>query len=120
MEYKEVSKGALDEGQRYYIVPLKRLRVNKLYTNEIYGKQHYYKAKPIPEAKKDANLLISAEYTGKGFINFVNKDKKKTREIADAMDFLTYKYYSYEPTPVHTGGKTRKRGSNPSRYTRRR
>jgi hypothetical protein len=113
MEYKEVVASNLVVGQRYYIVPLDRLKVAKLVTPGIIYGQHIFITKPIPAAKKGTILLQSAVLTENNpsypftrkFSDFLNKDGKPLAKSPDVSKG-EFKYFSYEPTPVPIVGST--------------
>ena len=111
MEYKEADRLVL--GQRYYIVPLDRLKTNKLVTMKMTYGQYVATANPIPAAKKGTILLQSAVITENNpsypftrkFVDFWNKDGKPLAKSSCVIKG-EFRYFSYEPTPVIAIGST--------------
>jgi hypothetical protein len=110
MEYKLVAADTLVVGQRYYIVPKSRLVSNKLVTI-VHSRPPYNKIdpKPVPAAKKNTILLLSAVFNGADtssppfygivrFSNFLNKDNEKVKDSRKPTE--EYVYYSLTPSPV--------------------
>lgn len=106
MEFKPVPNVSLVVGQRYYIVPKTRLLTAKLVISSAgrYGKR--IDIKPVPEAKKNTILLLSAVLVGKGsgwsgvltFNNFQNKDDEPSKDTRKGGE--EYLYFSFTPTPA--------------------
>ena len=111
MEYKEADRLVL--GQRYYIVPLDRLKTNRLVTMKMTYGQYVATAKPIPAAKKGTILLQSAVVTennpsypyNRTFAEFWNKDGKPLSKSPCVING-EFRYFSYDPTPVIAIGST--------------
>jgi len=110
MEYKPIEAANLVVGQRYYIVPKSRLVSNKLVTI-VSSTLRYerFEIKPIPDAKKNTILLLSAALASKGttgwytsftFNNFWNKDNAPSKDTRKSTE--EYVYFSFTPTPVAT------------------
>jgi hypothetical protein len=107
MEYKQAPKD-LVIGQRYYIVPESRLFTNKLATKGApvrFTRDLPTVVKPVPEAKKNTILLLSAVVVAlEGWSNtprfdsFWNKDGTPSKDTRKAEE--KYVYFSFTATPV--------------------
>ena len=109
MEYKQAPKD-LVVGQRYYIVPESRLFTNKLATKgapDRYSRYVPAVVKPVPEAKKNTILLLSAVVAAlEGWSNtprfnsFWNKDGEPSKDTRKAEE--KYVYFSFTPSAMPT------------------